>query len=150
MRTRTLAREAALQFLYEVDVVGRDDAEPVVSFLERQLGRAEAREYAAGIIAGALERLAEIDRLLEQCAENWSLERMAIVDRNVLRLGAYELLFVDDVPRKVAINEAINLARRFSTEEACAFVNGVLDSLDARAPDVAGGGEGTGESPRAD
>jgi len=134
MRTRTLAREAALQYLYEVDVVGLEEAEAVDAFLERQLGRAEAREYAGQLILGALDRLADIDETLARCSENWALDRMAIVDRNVLRLGAYELLYGKDVPHKVAINEAINLSRRFSTEESCAFVNGILDRIREIAP----------------
>ncbi len=129
MRTRTLAREATLQYLYEVDLVGTGEAEPVEEFLERQLGRAQARPFARKLIAGVLERRDEIDRRIADVAEHWTLERMAIVDRNVLRVGAHELLHVDDVPPKVAINEAIDLARRFSTEEACAFVNGILDRI---------------------
>ncbi len=129
MRTRTLAREATLQYLYEVDLVGTGEAEPVEEFLERQLGRAQARPFARKLIAGVLERRDEIDRRIAELAEHWTLERMAIVDRNVLRVGAYELVYADDVPPKVAINEAIELARRFSTEEACAFVNGILDRI---------------------
>ncbi len=132
MRTRTLAREAAFQYLYEVDAVGLADAESLEDFLARQLGRAEARPYAAAIAKGVLERREEIDRTLSEVSEHWSLERMAIVDRNILRLGAYELTHAGDVPPKVAINEAINLARRFSTEEACAFVNGILDRIRER------------------
>jgi len=138
MRTRTLAREAALQYLYEVDAVGVENAEPIASFLERQLGRTEAWEYATSLIAGSLEKLEEIDKVLAGCAENWTLDRMAVVDRNVLRLGTYELLFGGSVPHKVAINEAINLSRRFSTEESGAFVNGVLDKIRELAPDDSG------------
>ena len=129
MRTRTLSREAALQYLYEVDVTGPGGAEPLEEFLSRQVGRAASREYARELVKGTLEKKEEIDRVLAEVSENWSLERMAIVDRNILRLGAYELLYAEDVPPKVAINEAIDLARRFSTEGACAFVNGVLDRI---------------------
>ena len=138
MRTRTLAREAALQYLYEIDAVGIENAEPIVAFLERQLGRTEAWDYATSLIAGCLENMAEIDKVLASCAENWTLERMAVVDRNVLRLGTYELLFAENVPHKVAINEAINLSRRFSTEESGSFVNGVLDRIRELAPDDSG------------
>ena len=129
MRTRTLAREAALQYLYEVDLVGAEAAEPLEELLARQLGRTEARPFAAELAGGVLARLAGIDSCLSEVSEHWALERMAIVDRNILRLGAYEILYAEDVPPKVAINEAINLARRFSTEEACAFVNGILDRI---------------------
>ncbi|MHC4251341.1 MAG: transcription antitermination factor NusB [Planctomycetota bacterium] len=129
MRTRTLAREAALQYLYEVDMVGVEEAESLDEFLVRQVGRVDARPHAARLVAGVLEHRAEIDAELRSAAENWTLERMAVVDRNVLRIGVYELTRDPDVPEKVAINEAIDLARRFSSEEACAFVNGVLDRI---------------------
>ena len=144
MRTRTLAREAALQYLYEVDMVGLEEAEPLEEFLARQVGRAEARPHAARLVAGVLEERAEIDAELRAAAENWSLERMAVVDRNVLRIGVYELTRDPDVPEKVAINEAIDLARRFSSEEACAFVNGVLDRIRRREADARGGREEEG------
>ncbi|MHC5055110.1 MAG: transcription antitermination factor NusB [Planctomycetota bacterium] len=132
MRTRTLAREAALQYLYEVDVVGVEEAESLDEFLVRQVGRVDARPHAARLVAGVLEHRAQIDAELRSAAENWTLERMAVVDRNVLRIGVYELTRDPDVPEKVAINEAIDLARRFSSEEACAFVNGVLDRIRER------------------
>ncbi len=129
MRTRTLAREAALQYLYEVDLVGQEEAEELGEFLERQVGRLEARPHAARLVAGVLEHKTVIDAALRAAADNWSLERMAVVERNVLRIGVYELVHDDEIPEKVAINEAIDLARRFSSEDACAFVNGVLDRI---------------------
>jgi N utilization substance protein B len=133
MRTRTLAREAALKYLYAADMVGPGGAEPLERFLERQLGRVAARGYAADLARGVLERRGELDRLIREVSANWTLERMSVVDRNVLRMGAYELLFREDVPPRVAINEAIDLARRFSTVEAGAFVNGILDALARKA-----------------
>jgi transcription antitermination factor NusB len=139
MRTRTLAREAALQYLYEVDLVGPEEAEELAEFLERQVGRVDARPHAARLVAGVLQYKERIDAELRAAAENWSLERMAVVDRNVLRIGVYELVHDAEIPEKVAINEAIDLARRFSSEEACAFVNGVLDRIkqrDAEAQDI--------------
>lgn len=129
MRTRTLSRQAALQYLYEVDVVGPDEAEELTPFLERQVGRREAREYAAVIIKGVLASRDELDGLLAEASENWSLDRMSAVDRNVLRIGAWELRRPDEIPPKVAINEAIELARRFSSEDAAGFVNGILDRI---------------------
>ncbi len=132
MRTRTLAREAALQYLYEVDLVGIEEAEALDEFLTRQVGRVDARPHAARLVAGVLEHREEIDAELRAAADNWSLERMAVVERNVLRIGVYELVHDPDVPEKVAINEAIDLARRFSSEEACGFVNGVLDRVKQR------------------
>ncbi len=129
MRTRTLSRQAALQYLYEVDVVGPGEAEEVAPFLERQAGRREAREYAAVIIEGVLASRDELDRALAEASENWTLERMSVVDRNVLRIGAWELRCPEEVPPKVAINEAIELARRFSSDDAVGFVNGILDRI---------------------
>ena len=129
MRTRTLSRQAALQYLYEVDMVGADEAEEVTPFLERQVGRREARVYAAELIQGVLDSREEIDRALAEASENWSLDRMSAVDRNVLRVGAWELLHPGDVPPRVAINEAIEIAKRFSSEDAAAFVNGILDRI---------------------
>lgn len=139
MRTRTLSREAALQYLYEVDMVGPDEAEEVAPFLERQVGRREAREYAAVLIRGVLALLPELDRALAEASENWSLERMSAVDRNVLRIGAWELRHAEDVPPKVAINEAIELARRFSSEDAAGFVNGILDRIRISGSEASGG-----------
>ena len=145
MRTRTLAREAALQYLYEVDLVGPEEAEGLEVFLERQVGRVEARPHAARLVAGVMEYREAIDVELRAEAENWSLERMAVVDRNVLRIGVYELLHDAEIPDKVAINEAIDLARRFSSEEACAFVNGILDRIRQRHADAEGEGEAVDE-----
>ena len=136
MRTRTLAREAALQYLYEVDLVGHEEAEGLDEFLVRQVGRLEARPHAARLVAGVLEYKERIDAELRAAADNWTLERMAVVDRNVLRIGVYELVHDEEIPEKVAINEAIDLARRFSSEEACAFVNGVLDRIKQRGADA--------------
>lgn len=129
MRTRTLSRQAALQYLYEADLVGGDEAEPLDAFLDRQLARPEARTYARELAEGVLARLSEIDAEISGACDNWTLDRMSTVDRNVLRLGTYELVYGKDIPPKVAINEAIELARVFSTEDAGAFVNGILDRV---------------------
>lgn len=130
MRKRTRAREVALQFLYEVDLLGRGRAEPLDAFLDRQVDDDEVRSFAHELIVGVLEERDNLDQSIARVAENWRLGRMAIVDRNVLRIAAWELLFRPDIPRKVAINEAIDLAKRFSTAESGAFVNGILDHLE--------------------
>jgi transcription antitermination factor NusB len=137
MRARTRARELALQFLYMVDVQGPDYREALDPFLADELdekgpdrpGTAEAKEYARRLVDGVSSHRAEIDALLAEAARNWDLSRMAVVDRNVLRLGCYEMLHEPDVPTKVAINEAIELGKRFSTEQSGAFVNGILDRI---------------------
>jgi N utilization substance protein B len=133
MRARTRARELALQFLFQVDVQGGDYRAELDPFLGAALdgrpGGAEAKAYAVKLVDGVLANQPEIDGLIREAARNWELERMAGVDRNVLRLGCYELLHEPDVPMKVAINEAIELGKRFSTEASGAFVNGILDRI---------------------
>ncbi len=133
MRKRTRARELALQFLYEVDLLGgAERAETLEAFLDRLAADDdEVRSFARELAVGVLEQRDELDRTIGRVAENWRIERMAIVDRNVLRIAAWELLFRGDIPRKVTINEAIDLVKRFSSEESGAFVNGILDHLES-------------------
>jgi N utilization substance protein B len=133
VRVRTRGRELALQFLYQVDVQGegyRPELEPfLAAALDGKPGGDEARDWAVRLVDGVLAHRVEIDGLLAQAARNWELGRMATVDRNTLRIGCYELLHEPEVPMKVAINEAIELAKRFSTEASGAFVNGILDRI---------------------
>jgi len=132
MRQRTLARELALQSLFQHEVWRRVSAEPAGSLTE--IMGSERRDphqiaYATRLVEGVLESLEEIDELIGRAATNWKLSRLASVDRNVLRLALYELLYSPEVPPKVVIDEAINLAKKFSTEQSGAFVNGVLDRI---------------------
>lgn len=133
MRVRTRARELALQFLYGVDLQGPEYRDGLTAFLAEELsgkpGEAEAAAYATVLVDGVSRHRSEIDRLLADAAQNWGLARMAVVDRNALRIGVYEMLHEPDVPTKVAINEAIELAKRYSTEQSGAFVNGILDRI---------------------
>jgi transcription antitermination protein NusB len=133
MRVRTRARELALQFLFEHDFHGPGHEVEAEAFVRRALegrkGAAEAEAYALRLIRGVLRNREHIDGLLRAAARNWDLERMAAVDRNALRIGCYELLFEREVPMKVAINEAIELGKRFSTEASGAFINGLLDRI---------------------
>ncbi len=134
MRKRTQARELALQILYKRDL----DPEPVEtilsSFWETNPVPPEVRTYAERLVQGTLAHLSELDRLLAKYAEHWGLERMAVVDRNILRFATYELLFIEEVPPKVVINEAINIAKKFSQEESGKFVNGILDKINHTEP----------------
>ena len=132
MRQRTLARELALQSLFQHEVWRRVSAAPAGSLTE--ITGSERRDpdqiaYATRLVEGVLESLEEIDELIGRAATNWKLSRLASVDRNVLRLALYELLYSPEVPPKVVIDEAINLAKKFSTEQSGAFVNGVLDRI---------------------
>jgi N utilization substance protein B len=131
MARRSRAREVVLQLLYQADHNPHEETEKVRQFLRRRLRDLPLEQFAEGLYRGTLERRAEIDARLAAVAENWSVERMAAVDRNIMRLGAYELLFQSDTPLRVVIDEAIELAKRYGTAESPAFVNGILDRLAA-------------------
>ncbi len=131
MRKRTQSREYALQILYQVDITGEKCEDLLKNFwanLADETGE-EVKEFAEQLACGTAGALVEIDQRISDCAVNWKLERMAVIDRNVLRLGCYELLFRSDIPPKVAINEAVELAKKFSCPEAGKFVNGILDKI---------------------
>jgi N utilization substance protein B len=126
------AREAALQMLYQREMARLTPDEAITAYWPaRDSGEVAAgtREFADGLVRGTVERLADADALIASHARNWRIERMAVLDRLVLRLAIYELLAEPATPAKVVINEALELARTFSGEEAVPFVNGVLDAV---------------------
>jgi len=125
----TRARRIALQVLYQLDVTGEAPGPVHREYVERRAVKGEVRDFAWALIEGSRARQAELDALIAAHAENWSLERMAPVDRNALRLGLYELLHVPETPPKVAIDEAVELAKRYGQEESSAFVNALLDAI---------------------
>ena len=129
MRKRTRARECALQILYQLDMMKQPLDQVFSSFWELHPAPDEVREFAERLVRGASEHLEQIDRTIERYAENWQLHRMATVDRNILRFATYELLFMDEIPPKVTINEAVNIAKKYSQDEAGKFVNGILDKI---------------------
>lgn len=132
MRKRSRAREVALQLLFQRDHnpnVARPDVE---RFARERLLDDQLTPFCLALYDGVAAHLGEIDRRLGAAAENWRLPRMAAVDRNVLRLGAFELLFAPETPGVVAIDEAIELARRYGSKDSPGFVNGVLDRLHRR------------------
>jgi len=130
MGKRRKTREVALQFLYQLDLNGEDDPTPhEVEFWARHPVDGSTRVFGDALVRGAKANQAKIDQVISQCAEHWDLERMAVVDRNILRLAVYELLWTADVPPKVAINEAIEIAKKFGTKESSRFINGVLDRI---------------------
>jgi len=126
--SRRRAREVALQALYQEDLNPR--AGPAVGdeFIQRRLQSHEMVEFSRSLVDGVRRHRAGIDRRIERTAAHWSLHRMAATDRNILRLGAYEILFTD-TPDRVAINEAVELAKRYGTAQSAQFVNGILDRL---------------------
>jgi N utilization substance protein B len=130
MTRRSRGREVALQVLYQLEQNAGARAEEVGWFIKRRLlGDRKLCEFTEGLIGGVKEHQAHIDTMISQVAENWRLDRMAAIDRNILRLGAYEMLFCPDIPAKVAINEALELAKRYSTAQSSRFVNGILDRV---------------------
>lgn len=134
MSSRRRSREVALQMLYGADVVDVPEHCDDDLFIENQKGVSETvREYAEEIVRGTIEKSAEIDAMVESYSDNWKVKRMPLVDRNILRLAVYELLYCPDTPFKVVIDEAIELAKRFGSDKAAPFINGVLDRVHREA-----------------
>jgi N utilization substance protein B len=129
MGARSTGREAALQMLFALEVSGNPAPRVSALYWRETPGDPEGREYADEIVLGVAEDLAAVDEAIRSASTNWRLERMARVDRNVLRLGAWELMRRPDVPRAVILDEAVELAKRFGSEDSGAFVNGVLDRI---------------------
>jgi transcription antitermination factor NusB len=132
MKKRTRSRELALQALYMLDLRGSDFLAEVDGFLREEEPEKATREFAVHLIRGTAERMDEINGLNREVAQNWDIERMAVIDRNVLRMATYELVYCPDIPPKVSINEAIELGKRYSTQNSGGFINGVLDRIKDR------------------
>ncbi|MEK6728208.1 MAG: transcription antitermination factor NusB [Candidatus Omnitrophota bacterium] len=132
MRKRTRAREYALQVLYQMDITRDNYSAALDNFWQAHSEEEiadEMKSFAIELVKGAADNLEMIDKKISQYAANWKLERMAVVDRNILRMSAFELLFREDIPPKVSINEAVDLAKKYSGSEAGKFVNAILDKI---------------------
>lgn len=130
MGKRRKARELALQFLYQLDLQSEEDlTRHLPEFWRRHPVDQEVRSFAEQLVRGTKLHQQKIDELIVQYAERWDLERMAVVDRNILREGIFELLWASEVPPKVVINEALEIAKKFSTQESSSFINGILDRV---------------------
>ena len=129
MKKRTRARELALQALYQLDIQGDEFAKDIGEFLNSEEADAETVDFALGLVRGVTAERDEIDAKISSVAQNWDITRMAVIDRNVLRMASYELLYRDEIPPNVSINEAIELGKRFSTKNSGAFINGILDRI---------------------
>ena len=129
MTRRSRGREVALQLLFQREHNPKIDRAALEAFARERIKEEAIRKFCLFLFDGVIERLADIDARISAAAENWRLSRMPTVDRNILRLGAFELLFMKDTPAAVAFDEAIELARRYGTEDSSAFINGVLDRL---------------------
>jgi N utilization substance protein B len=142
--TRRQAREAAVQILFELDLGGAELDAVLLQFRSARSPGREAKGFAEALVREAWSRRQEIDARIQECADNWRLERMAAVDRNVLRLAVSELLAPDPEPAAVILDEAIEIAKRFGNADSGTFVNGVLDAVRKRLPGGAaraGGGD---------
>ena len=129
MRKRSKSREYALQALYQVDIRHADCQQILQEFWRDHDTTSEVKAFSNRLVQGTMEHVADIDLLIARHADNWNLKRMAVIDRNILRLGVYELVYLDDVPPKVCINEGIELAKRFGDAESGKFINGILDAI---------------------
>jgi len=133
MGLRRQARECAVQWLFQYDVLKQHNPQMAplspTAFPPMIEMAPDAKPFAEQLVQGVLEHMPELDELLQRVADHWSVERMAVVDRNVLRCALFELLYLKEIPAKVTINEAIEIAKRFGSEESGAFINGILDRL---------------------
>ncbi|MBF5046359.1 transcription antitermination factor NusB [Aggregicoccus sp. 17bor-14] len=140
MGARRTGRERALQALYQLEMTPGTPAEALASAWASEGAEAaqaaaegkpdpEAQRFAQELVSGVVQNRTEIDRLIEEHSHNWRLDRMSRIDRNVLRLGIFELKYRPDIPKKVSLNEAVELGKNFGTEESSAFVNGLLDRI---------------------
>lgn len=130
MRLRTKAREIALHVLYQIEITKEDFSLAFQRYLEKQPQQQEVRDFACVLFEGVVKNSVHIDFLIKKYVKNWEIDRMAIIDRNILRLSCFELIYlVEEIPPKVAINEGIELAKRFGDVDSPRFINGILDKI---------------------
>ena len=129
MGIRRKARELALQALFRMEMSGDASEEMFQRFCEHYPQTVKSRPFFLQLVKGVNSAQDSIDQLIEQYSHNWRLRRMSCVDRNILRIAVYEMLFCNDIPSKVSINEAIDIGKKYGTEESGAFINGILDSI---------------------
>jgi len=129
MGTRRKSRELALQALYQGEQAGQNGLLVFEEFCAHFQVNKKSIPYAKKLLDGVQEKADAINQLISKYAENWRLERMSVIDRNILRLAVYEVHYQDDVPTSVAINEAVEIAKRYSTDDSGPFINGILDSM---------------------
>ncbi len=128
MGYRRKAREYALQMLYQYDI-SHESEHLIDGYWEGKEAPEDVKEFSSNLVEGVMKNLSMIDLKISQSASNWSVDRMAVVDRNILRIAIYELLFIKDIPVKVTINEAIEIAKRYGGDDSGSFVNGILDRI---------------------
>ncbi len=129
MGHRRRSREIALQILYQIDISGDDIEKAIELFWMNFKHREDAKPFTLELVRGVWNFKSEIDPLIKMASKNWKLTRMSSVDRNILRTSVYEILRCDDIPYKVSINEAVDLGKKYGTEDSGAFINGILDFI---------------------
>ena len=135
---RRRSREYALQVLFQLDLTGNELNDDMLNEFWQGIDEgSDVKKFSFDIIKNTRQNISKIDDAIKQAAEHWALNRMAIIDRNILRAATYELLFRSDIPASVVINEAIEIAKKYSTEESAPFINGILDKI-AHATPVSG------------
>ena len=132
MGTRRQARELAMQALFYMDIRKDASEETLEYFCGCFCPSKKSRPFFRKLVNGVLETKGKIDALVERYSQNWNISRMSCVDRNVMRIAVYEMLFCDDIPPKVSINEAVDIGKKFGTQESGAFINGIMDSIRAK------------------
>jgi len=130
MGGRRLSREMALKVLFQVDLVNTNIEEVLKYTFEDGKLSDEVKEFTLILVKGVLSNLSEIDKVINNYTNNWSLERITNIDRNILRMAIYEILYLKNIPKSVSINEAIELAKKYGTKSSFSFVNGVLGKID--------------------
>lgn len=129
MRKRRKSREYALQVLFQLNITKQEAIKALSQFQEHFSPDGEADEFLKRLVLGVLEHRQELDRLIEQYSENWRLDRINIIERNILRMALFELLYCEEIPPKVTINEAIDLGKRYGSGDSGGFINGILDRI---------------------
>ena len=129
MRIRSKAREIALCILYEAEVAKKDFNELLDSYFKNYPQKETARAFSHQLLEGIAKNLTYLDSVVKKYVKNWEIDRMAIIDRNILRMASFELIFIKDIPPKVSINEAVELAKKFGDIDSPRFVNGILDKV---------------------
>ena len=130
MGGRRLSREMALKVLFQIDLVSTNIEEALKYTFENDKYSDEVREFTLTLVKGVISNLSETDKTINNYTNNWSLERIANIDRNILRIAIYEILYLKDIPKSVSINEAVELAKKYGTKSSFSFVNGVLGKID--------------------
>ncbi len=126
---RSKSRECALQVLFQLNITKQEPVTALSQFQEHFSPNGEADDFVKRLVLGVLEHRRELDRLIEQYSEHWRLDRINIIERNILRMALFELLYCEEIPPKVTINEAIDLGKRYGSEDSGSFINGILDRI---------------------